>query len=304
MSGQLRRIPFSRERRGAVAEVLLKPYEMGVTEMTPPCRRLEGKFALITGASRGIGRAVAVRFAEEGASVAINYAGSEAAAEETLAEARAASRASGYGADRHRIVKADVSDTAAIDAMFEQVLRGGARLDILVNNAGIQAPAPSHEAPLAEYRHILDVNLTGALLCAQAGIRHFLSRPGGGVILNCSSVHEIIPKPAYIAYSVSKGGLGNLTRTLALEFADRGIRVNGVGPGATLTDMNSAWADDPQARRNVESHIPMKRAATPAEIASVFAFLASDDASYVTGQTIYACGGITLYADFKQNWAS
>jgi glucose 1-dehydrogenase len=128
--------------------------------------------------------------------------------------------------------------------------------------------------------------------------------PGGGVILNCSSVHEIIPKPAYIAYSVSKGGLGNLTRTLALEYADRGIRVNGVGPGATLTDMNSAWADHPQARRSVESHIPMNRAATPAEIAAVFAFLASDDASYVTGQTIYACGGITLYGDFKNNWAS
>ena len=272
--------------------------------MAPQCRRLEGKFALITGASRGIGRAVAVRFAEEGAAVAINYAGSETAARETLEQARAAARAGGYSAERHCIVKADVSDPAAIAEMFERVLRGGQRLDILVNNAGIQAPAPSHEAPLAEYRHILDVNLTGALLCAQAAIRHFLSRPGGGVILNCSSVHEIIPKPAYIAYSVSKGGLGNLTRTLALEYADRGIRVNGVGPGATLTDMNSAWANDPHARRSVESHIPMNRAATPAEIASVFAFLASDDASYVTGQTIYACGGITLYADFKNNWAS
>jgi glucose 1-dehydrogenase len=272
--------------------------------MAPQCRRLEGKYALVTGASRGIGRAVAVRFAEEGAAVAINYAGSEAAAEEALAQARAASRAGGYAADLHCIVKADVSDAAAVAAMVDRVIGDWKRLDILVNNAGIQAPAASHEAPLAEYHHILDVNLTGALLCAQAAIQHFLSRPGGGVILNCSSVHEIIPKPSYIAYSISKGGLGNLTRTLALEYADRGIRVNGVGPGATLTDMNSAWADDPQARRNVESHIPMNRAATPEEIASVFAFLASDDASYVTGQTVYACGGITLYADFKNNWAS
>jgi glucose 1-dehydrogenase len=247
---------------------------------------------------------VAVRFAAEGAAVAINYAGSEAAAQETLALVQAASRAGGYGTDDHCIAKADVSDPVAIGTMFEQVLGDAKRLDILVNNAGIQAPSPSHEAPLTEYKHILDVNLTGALLCAQAAIRHFLSRPGGGVILNCSSVHEIIPKPAYIAYSVSKGGMGNLTRTLALEYADRGIRVNGVGPGATVTDMNSAWADDPKARRNVEGHIPMGRAATPAEIASVFAFLASDDASYVTGQTIYACGGITLYADFKNNWAS
>jgi len=272
--------------------------------MAPQCRRLEGKFALITGASRGIGRAVAVRFAEEGAAVAIDYVGSEAAAKEALGQVQAVSRACGHPADRHCIVKADVSDPAAITAMFEQVLRDWERLDILVNNAGIQAASPSDQTPLPEYRHILDVNLTGALLCAQAAIRHFLSRPGGGVILNCSSVHEIIPKPTYVAYSVSKGGLGNLTRTLALEYADRGIRVNGVGPGATLTDMNDAWANDPQARRNVEAHIPMKRAATPEEIASVFAFLASDDASYVTGQTIYACGGITLYADFKQNWAS
>ena len=272
--------------------------------MAAQCRRLEGKFSLITGASRGIGRAVAVRFADEGAAVAINYTGSEAAARETLELVRTASRTEGYAVERHCIVKADVSDAAAISAMFERVIGDWKHLDILVNNAGIQAPAPSHEAPLAEYKHILDVNLTGALLCAQAAIRHFLSRPGGGVILNCSSVHEIIPKPAYIAYSVSKGGLGSLTRTLALEYADRGIRVNGVGPGATLTDMNSAWADDPQARRSVESHIPMNRAATPEEIAGVFAFLASDDASYVTGQTIYACGGLTLYGDFKNNWAS
>src|SRR5215470_7055863 len=272
--------------------------------MAPQCRRLDGKSALITGASRGIGRAVAIRFAEEGAAVAINYAGSEGAAQETLDLVRAASRAGGYTADRHRVVKADVSDPAAIGTMFDQILGDWKRLDILVNNAGIQAPAPSHETPLAEYERIIAVNLTGALLCAQAAIGHFLSRPGGGVILNCSSVHEIIPKPTYIAYSVSKGGMGNLTRTLALEYADRGIRVNGVGPGATLTDMNNAWAKDPQARRNVESHIPMKRAATPEEIAGVFAFLASDDASYVTGQTLYACGGITLYADFTQNWAS
>jgi len=272
--------------------------------MAYQCRRLEGKFALVTGASRGIGRAVALRFAEEGAVVTINYAGSPAAADETLALVKAASTKAGFPADRHQVIKADVSDPVAVGAMFAQVQRAWPRLDILVNNAGIQASAPSHATPLAEYQHILGVNLTGALLCAQAALTHFLSRPGGGSILNCSSVHEIIPKPGYIAYSVSKGGMGNLTRTLALEYADRGIRVNAVGPGATLTDMNDAWANDPKARRGVESHIPMGRAATPEEIASVFAFLASDDASYVTGQTLYACGGITLYGDFKQNWAS
>jgi glucose 1-dehydrogenase len=268
------------------------------------CRRLAGKFALITGASRGIGRAVAVRFAAEGAAVGINYSGSEDAARETLQQARAASQDAGWPADGHRIVKADVSDPGAATAMVNQMVGAWGRLDILVNNAGIQSPAPSHDYPLEEYRRILDVNLTGAFVCAQAAIRHFLSRPGGGVILNCSSVHEIIPKPDYVAYSVSKGGLGNLTRTLALEYADRGIRVNGVGPGATLTDMNDAWAIDPKARHDVESHIPMGRAATSAEIAAVFAFLASDDASYVTGQTIYACGGLTIYGDFQKNWSS
>jgi glucose 1-dehydrogenase len=268
------------------------------------CRRLAGKFALITGASRGIGRAVAVRFAAEGATVGINYSGSESAAQETLQQAHAASQDAGWPAGGHRIVKANVGDPQAATAMVDETAKAWGRLDILVNNAGIQSPAPSHDYPLEEYRRILDVNLTGALVCSQAAIRHFLSRPGGGVILNCSSVHEIIPKPDYVAYSVSKGGLGNLTRTLALEYADRGIRVNGVGPGATLTDMNDAWANDPKARRDVESHIPMRRAATSAEIAAVFAFLASDDASYVTGQTLYACGGLTIYGDFQKNWSS
>lgn len=117
-------------------------------------------------------------------------------------------------------------------------------------------------------------------------------------------MHEIIPKPGYLAYSISKGGLGNLTRTLALEFADRGIRVNAVGPGAVLTSLNDSWRNDPQARAGVERHIPMGHAATPEEVAPVFAFLASDEAAYITGQTIFACGGLTLYGDFKQNWSS
>ncbi|MGH6961634.1 MAG: SDR family oxidoreductase, partial [Dongiaceae bacterium] len=236
--------------------------------------RLHGKFALVTGASRGIGRAVALRFAEEGAAVCVNFAGAEVAAAETLAQLRSASLAAGTAPDRHRTIQADVSDPAAVAAMVDGLLRDWGRLDILVNNAGIQAPVPSHELALAELERIMGVNLTGALLCAQAAIRHFLSRPGGGVILNCSSVHEIIPKPNYLSYSLSKGAMGNLTRTLALEYADRAIRVNAVAPGATLTDMNAAWADDPKSRRAVESHIPMGRAATPAEIAGVFAFLA------------------------------
>jgi glucose 1-dehydrogenase len=268
--------------------------------------RLQGRFALVTGASRGIGRAVAVRFAEEGATVAINYSGSEDAAKETLDLVREATARSGTDTnpDGHFIVQADVGDERAALAMVDDVLGEWGRLDILVNNAGIQSQADSEVHTIAEYHRIMNVNLTGALVCSQAAIRHFLSRQGGGTIINCSSVHQVIPKPGFIAYSISKGGLGNMTRTLALEYADQGIRVNAVAPGAILTDINNAWRDDPQARNNVESHIPMGRAGAPEEMASVFAFLASDDASYITGQTIYACGGLTLFNDFRTNWAS
>jgi glucose 1-dehydrogenase len=266
--------------------------------------RLDGKFALVTGASRGIGRAIAERFASEGATVAINFAGSAKAAEESLEAARRASAENGFGARAHRTVQADVSDAKAVTAMFADALGAFGRLDILVNNAGIQSEAPSERYSEEEYEKIIGVNLTGALLCAQGALKHFLGRPGGGVILNCSSVHQLIPKPGFIAYSISKGGMGNLTRTLALEYSDRGIRVNAVGPGAVETDMNAAWINDPKAKAAVESHIPMGRAAMPEEIASVFAFLASDDASYITGQTLYACGGITLFGDFKHNWSS
>jgi glucose 1-dehydrogenase len=272
--------------------------------MKSQCHRLDGKFALVTGASRGIGRAIAVRFAAEGATVAINYVGSGDGARETLALVRQASQENGFGDRAHRITKADVSDAAAVGAMFADVLGAWKQLDILVNNAGIMSGAPSETYPLADYERIIAVDLTGALLCAQAALKHFLSRPGGGVILNCSSVHQLIPKPGFVGYSASKGGLGNLTRTLALEYAERGIRVNAVGPGAVRTEMNAAWVHNPEKSREVDSHIPMGRSAAPEEMASVFAFLASDDASYVTGQTIYACGGLTLYADFRTNWAS
>jgi glucose 1-dehydrogenase len=272
--------------------------------MKSQCHRLDGKFALVTGASRGIGRAIAERFAAEGATVAINYVGSPTTAEESLESVRRASVENGFGDRPHRTVQADVSDAAAVAAMFEDVLGAWKRLDILVNNAGIMSEAPSESYSLDEYERIIGVNLTGALLCAQGALKHFLARQGGGVILNCSSVHQLIPKPGFIAYSASKGGLGNLTRTLALEYAERGIRVNAVGPGAIRTDINDAWIHDPKRKREVESHIPMGRSGAPEEMAAVFAFLASDDASYITGQTIYACGGLTLYGEFRTNWAS
>jgi glucose 1-dehydrogenase len=266
--------------------------------------RLGGRFALITGASRGIGRAVAERFAQEGATVAINHVGDADEARVALASVEAASAAAGHGSPRHAIVEADVSSAAAVDAMVERLAADWGRIDILINNAGIQAATPGDGRETAALEAVIAVNLLGAAHCARAAIRHFLSRDGGGAVVNTSSVHEVIPTPGFLAYSMSKGGLGNLTRTLALEFADRGIRVNSVGPGAMLTSMNDSWRNDARLRGEVERHIPQRRAATPEEIAPVFAFLASDEAAYVTGQTLYADGGLTLYGDFKENWAS
>ncbi|MBR0813904.1 SDR family oxidoreductase [Bradyrhizobium diazoefficiens] len=266
--------------------------------------RLVGQYALVTGASQGIGRAVAVRLAQEGATVAINYFEHEERAEETRALAQAASRDRGHGEPEHCIVKANVGNEQDIAAMFETILARWKRLDCLVNNAGFQKESPSEALDIETYRRIIDVNLNGAVLCAQKALAHFVKRGGGGSIINCSSVHQTIPKPGYLAYSISKGGMANLTRTLALEFAGQGIRVNAVGPGAIDTPINAAWTGDPEKRGVVTSHIPMGRVGTPEEIAAVFAFLASDDASYITGQTLYACGGLTLFPEFRENWAS
>jgi glucose 1-dehydrogenase len=242
--------------------------------------------------------------AQEGAHVAVNFVGMRARADETLARVQGASAERGHGCRDHFVVHADVGIEAEIAQMFETVLARWPRLDCLVNNAGFQRESPSEALDMESYRRILDVNLTGTVLCAQKALAHFIKRGGGGTIINCSSAHQIIPKPGYLAYSVSKGAMANLTRTLALEFAGRGIRVNAVGPGAIDTPLNAAWTSDQAKRAVVEGHIPLGRVGTPEEIAAVFAFLASDDASYITGQTIYACGGLTLFSEFRDNWAS
>jgi glucose 1-dehydrogenase len=264
--------------------------------------RLQGKNVLITGASSGIGEAIAIRFAQEGAVVAINYLHDAAEAEAVKVKASQVSPG-GPDSKKHMIVQADISKEAEVKRMFAEVLGGFGSIHVLVNNAGIQNPVPSHELSAADFDRILGVNLRGTFLCSREALNHFLSQ-GGGVIINNSSVHEIIPKPLYLSYSISKGGIENLTKTLALEYAGRGIRVNAVGPGATITPINRAWTDNAKARAEVESHIPMGRPAEAEEIASVFAFLASDDSSYITGQTIFACGGLTLYPEFREAWSS
>ena len=257
---------------------------------------LTGKTVLVTGASSGIGAAVAARFAQEGARVAINHR--SPAEQEDARKVLAEIDGSGI------LIQADLSREAEVQAMIATAVAEFGRLDILINNAGIQIPSPSHLIDMDDFDRVLNVNLRGTFVSCREAIRHFLSRPGGGVIVNNTSVHELIPKPGYLPYAVSKSGLEGLTRTLALEYADRGIRVNSVGPGATVTPINNAWIENPSARQIVESHIPMGRAAEAAEMAAVFAFLASDEASYVTGQTVFACGGLTLYPEFRTNWSS
>lgn len=265
--------------------------------------RLRGKNVLVTGAGSGIGRAIAIRFAREGANVAINYRSRPEAAMETLRLAREAAPDQNGDTPQHFLVQGDISQEEQVLRLFAETTAKLGKLHVLVNNAGVQKPAASHEVELGDFERVIATNLRGVFLCARSAIRHFLEN-GGGVILNNSSVHEIIPKPKYLPYSVSKGGVENLTKSLALEYAGNRIRVNAVGPGAVVTPINAAWTGDDKARAEVESHIPMGRAAEADEIAAVFAFLASDDASYITGQTIFACGGLTLYPEFRRAWSS
>lgn len=267
-------------------------------------RGLKGKNVLITGGTSGIGQAIAVRFAEYGANVAINYLRAPEEASETEEQVHSClARVQQMGV-RTVLVGGDVSEEAAVVAMVDSAVEQLGDLDILINNAGIQISRPSHELPVAEFDKVISVNLRGSFLCARETLKRFLEAGTPGVIINVSSVHELIPKPNYLSYSTSKGGIQSLTRTLALEYAGGGIRVNAIGPGATVTPMNRAWTEDPVKRAMVESHIPLARAATSDEMAGVTCFLASDDAAYITGQTLFVDGGLTLFPDFREPWSS
>ena len=265
---------------------------------------IEGKNVLVTGGSSGIGQAIAVRFAEYGANVAINYLRQPEEAAETEEQVQACVGKVQREGVKDVLVQGDVSNEHDVVRMVADAVEGLGGIDILVNNAGIQISRPTEELSSGDFDRVLAVNLRGSFLCAREAIRHFLAEDKPGSIVNISSVHQLIPKPGYIGYSASKGAMQNLTRTLALEYAGRGIRVNGVGPGATVTPINRAWIDDPEKRRQVEEHIPMQRAGDADEMAGVTAFLASDDAAYITGQTIFVDGGLTLYPSFLTPWSS
>lgn len=275
-------------------------------------RGLQGKVAVVTGGGSGIGQAIAVRLGEEGVNVAVNYVGPSDGA-------RATAEAIDHGVHQcmkeltasgthPMLVDADVSDELQVVDMFDRVRAEYGRIDLLINNAGIQIAADTEQLSADAFDRVLAVNLRGAFLCAREAVRAFLTQDDaaapGGVIVNVSSVHQLIPKPRFLGYSVSKGGMQNLTRSLALEYASRGIRVNGIGPGATITPINRAWADDPVKRALVENHIPMRRAGESWEMAAAAAFLCSDEAAYITGQTLFVDGGLTLYPSFETTWSS
>jgi glucose 1-dehydrogenase len=250
---------------------------------------LGGKRVLITGGATGIGRAAALRFAAEGASVAVNFIGASEAAEALVEEL---SEANPDGT--HVLAPADIADEDAVDSLFASVVVSLGGLDVLVNNAGIKMEDQPHEAHIADFDRVMSVNMRGAFLCSQAAIQHFLDLTQPGVIVSTSSMHETVPMPEAIAYQMSKAALGGMTRSLALRYARDRIRVCAVGPGAVMTPMNASFEVNPAEMRRVEQAIPMGRIARPEEIAAVICFLASDDASYVTGQTWFVDGGFMI----------
>ncbi len=242
--------------------------------------RLQNKVAVVTGAAGGIGRAVAERFAAEGAKVVIcdvNDAGGQATA-----------TAIGKGT---LYVHADIGSKKDADALIDAAVAAHGRIDVLVNNAGIVHAAEFLDLKEEDFDRVLRVNLKGYFLCGQAAARQMVKQGGGGAIVNMSSVNAVLAIPSIAPYVVSKGGVNQLTNVMALALAPHNIRVNGIGPGSIATDMLKKVMVDDAARRSIMSRTPMGRAGDPAEVASVALFLASDDASYITGQTVYPDGG-------------
>jgi glucose 1-dehydrogenase len=251
---------------------------------------LDGHKALVTGASSGIGAATARRLAREGASVVVNYFSDKerGEAEAVVEDIR---RAGGWGL----IAEADVGNEQDVASMVAHAVQNLGGLTILVNNAGVVTHASTLALSLQAWERVLRTNLTGAFLCLREAGR-VMASGGGGVIINVSSIHEFTPLPGAAHYSASKGGLRQLTQTAALELAPKGIRVVSVAPGMIYTPINLPWLDDPLALRAALDEIPLGRIGTADDVAAMVAWLASEDASYVTGATFVVDGGLSLNA--------
>jgi glucose 1-dehydrogenase len=250
--------------------------------------RLIGKIALVTGSSLGIGRAIAERFAHEGADVVINYNHTLGGAEEALRNVEAAGR-------RGLTVKADLSNTTEVRNLVATTIEHFGQLDILVNNAGIETHAPFWEVSEEDYDHVLNVNLKGVFFATQEMVRHLLKTKRPGKIINVSSVHEELPFPNFAAYCASKGGLKMLTRNLSVELGQFGITINSIAPGAVETPINTKLLNDPQKLGALLTQIPLARLGKPNDVAGLATFLASADADYVTGSTYFVDGGLTWH---------
>ena len=265
----------------------------------PPRQVLKGQKALVTGASSGIGKAIAAALGQAGADVMVNYAsdhaGAEAAAEEIRRE--------GVRAIAHQ---ADVSQEEQVLAMFAHMQEEFGGVDILVANAGLQKDAPLEEMTLKDWNTVIGVNLTGQFLCAREAVRAFRRqgvRPdvscAAGKIVCMSSVHDTIPWAGHVNYAASKGGVMLLMKSIAQEVAPWRIRVNAIAPGAIRTPINRAAWETPEAYADLMRLIPYKRIGEPEDIARAAVWLASDEADYLTGTTLYVDGGMTLYPGFE-----
>jgi glucose 1-dehydrogenase len=246
--------------------------------------KLKDKVSLVTGAARGLGFAIAKRFIDDGAKVVLS----------DIDEKAGVDAAKSLGANAH-FITCDVGDAKEVDALVQATVAKFGSLDILVNNAGIVSPADFLDVTESDFDRVLRVNVKGSFLAGQAAAKQMVAQTKAGkkpgAIINMSSVNSVVALPNHTPYAVSKGGVAQLTRVMALSLAPHGIRVNAIGPGSIATDMLASVAKDPAMKRRLLSRTPLLRIGKPEEIASIASFLASDDASYITGETIFADGG-------------
>jgi glucose 1-dehydrogenase len=248
--------------------------------------RLKGRVAIVTGAGRGIGQAIALGFAREGAAVIVNYSRSGAQAEEVVHQIRDAG-------GRAEAVQADVKELAEHDRLVSSALEHFGSLNILVNNAGIEIHEPFLEASVETWNLTLGVNLKGPYFLSRKAAETMI-RLGGGKIINISSVHDVAPLRNRAIYSITKGGMMMMTKSLALELGEHKINVNAISPGAILTDMNRKSLSEPANLARVMNKVPWKRIGDTEDIVGAAIYLASSESEYVTGSTIYVDGGLLL----------
>lgn len=260
---------------------------------------LKGQRALVTGASSGIGKAIAAALAEAGASVVINFRAGGDKANQVVDEIKSA------GGEAIAI-QADVSSEDEVQAMFQQMIRHYGSIDILVNNAGVQKDAPFHEMTLEQWNMALSVDLTGQFLCSREAVREFMSRGmvpdlscALGKIICISSVHDSIPWAGHANYAAAKGGIKMFMKTIAQELAPQRIRVNSISPGAIKTDINKSVWDTAEGMKGLLKLIPYGRIGDVTDIGKAAIWLASDDSDYVTGDVLYVDGGMMLYPGFR-----